>query len=317
MTRAERRRWVIRNRILAVLCMAAIIAVVIIIIAAASNAKGKKTAENNEQAVTQTVEEGTTTEETTTEETTTEETTPARTYGNWDIASLSSDRVACGFVRENVNEDNVPLGVLSFQEAYGEYNADFVEDTSKKVIYLTMDEGYANEETAEELDIYKEKGVNITFFCTMDFLENCPDLVQRMVDEGHAVGSHSATHPHMIELSQSEQEDEIMSVANVLKEDYDYEVRYFRFPYGEFNEQSLGIVDNLGLKSVFWSFAYDDYSEEQPDVQESLQLALSCVCPGAIFLLHAESSTNLAMLSDFIDGVREMGYEFGGPIPLD
>ena len=118
-------------------------------------------------------------------------------------------------------------------------------------------------------------------------------------------------------LDLATQQEEIMDVVNFMKDNYNYDVRLFRFPEGQFSDQSPALVNNLGLKSVFWSFAYGDYSSTQPDVAESLQLTLSCVHPGAIYLLHANSSTNLALLPDFIDGVRAKGYEFAGVYPVD
>ena len=85
----------------------------------------------------------------------------------------------------------------------------------------------------------------------------------------------------------------------------------FRYPEGAFSKQSMGLVNNLGFKVSFWSYAYNDYSEEQMPVPEALQKALDSVHPGAIYLLHAKSDTNTAMLADFIDGVRAKGFDFG------
>ena len=215
----------------------------------------------------------------------------------------------------NKNEDGVPNGIINFQQTYGKYNADFINDTSKKVIYLTMDEGFSNEQTADVLDILREKDVRVTFFCTMDFIEKRPDYIRRMLDEGHKIGDHSITHQSMPSLSRDEQQSEIMTVVDYMKENYDYDVMLFRFPYGHFSDECLALVNNLGLKSVFWSFAYDDYSSEQPDPDESLEWMMQCLHPGAIYLLHADSATNLALLPGLIDRVRAEGYEFGGVYP--
>ena len=133
-----------------------------------------------------------------------------------------------------------------------------------------------------------------------------------MIDEGHQIGDHTCTHPDMAKLSVEEQKEQIMGVYNEAKDQFGYEMKYFRFPEGIFSAEALGLVNNLGMESVFWSYAYNDYDEDnQPDVQESLQKALDALHPGAIYLLHASSTTNTAMLGDFIDGVRARGYEFG------
>ena len=81
---------------------------------------------------------------------------------------------------------------------------------------------------------------------------------------------------------------------------------------GEYSEQTLALTKELGYQSVFWSFAYKDWVvDEQPDVASSLANALNKVHGGAIYLLHAESTTNASMLADFIDGCRAKGFEFG------
>ena len=321
LTKKQRRKIVMRNRLIAAAVLLVIIVVIIILIVSCSkNSAAKNTAEIDQTAFEiQTTSDETASDESENETTEAEtwEDLPEQTFGNWDLSMLSGEKVPYGFNWDDLDENGVPSGVEYYKSLYGQFRADFISDRTDKTIYLTMDEGTVNEETADILDILKEKNVKATFFCTSEFVEECPDLIERMISEGHRIGSHSITHQRMPRLSLETQEEEIMDVVNKMKETYNYDVRLFRFPTGEFCEQSLALVENLGLKSVFWSFAYDDYSEEQPDVQESLENALDCLHPGAIYLLHAASSTNQAMLSDFIDGVREAGYEFGGVYPVD
>lgn len=97
-----------------------------------------------------------------------------------------------------------------------------------------------------------------------------------------------------------------------VKENFDYEMRLFRYPAGKFSEQSLALVNNCNYTSVFWSFAYLDYDvNNQPDTKESLQKLKDKLHPGAIYLLHAESETNAKILGDFIDAASGQGYTFG------
>ena len=121
----------------------------------------------------------------------------------------------------------------------------------------------------------------------------------------------------MATLDLETQKEEIMDVVNKLKKDFNYDCRLFRFPEGEFSARSLALVDNLGMKSVFWTYAYNDFSTTQPPVQESYEKAVKYLHPGAIYLLHASSSTNRAFLADWIDAAREKGYEFAGVYPVD
>ena len=100
------------------------------------------------------------------------------------------------------------------------------------------------------------------FFVTYDFADREPELIRRIIHD-------------------------------YVKENFGYEMRYFRFPSGNFNEQTLAVVQSMGYKSVFWSFAYKDWlTDDQPDPKESEERIVKAACPGNIYLLHAVSSTN-------------------------
>ncbi|EOT21680.1 delta-lactam-biosynthetic de-N-acetylase [Eubacterium sp. 14-2] len=209
---------------------------------------------------------------------------------------------------------NRPAGCMQYQEKYGKCNAHFiVDEPEKKVIYLTIDEGYEYGCSPRILDTLKEKNVHAVFFVTKSFASQNPDLVQRMIDEGHEVGNHSVTHPAAGLPSQTieQQTEEVTGNHSYIKEQFDYDMHLFRYPAGKFSEQSAALLNNLNYKSIFWSFAYLDYDvNNQPDPGESLQKLMDCLHPGAIYLLHAESETNTQILGDFIDQTRAQGYEF-------
>lgn len=214
----------------------------------------------------------------------------------------------------DLDEYNRPAGCMQYQEKYGMYNAHFIKDEpEKKVIYLTMDEGYEYGCSDRIMDTLKEKNVHVVFFVTKPYAEQNPELVKRMIAEGHEVGNHSVTHPAAGLPSQDieTQTNEINENHRYIKEQFGYDMHLFRYPAGKFSQQSVALINNLNYKSVFWSFAYLDYDvENQPDPAESLQKAISKLHPGAIYLLHAESETNTQILGDFIDQARAQGYEF-------
>lgn len=214
----------------------------------------------------------------------------------------------------DLDEWNRPAGCMQYQNKYGMYNAYFIKDEpEKKVIYLTMDEGYEYGCSERILNILKEKNVHAVFFVTKSYAKQNPQLVQRMIDEGHEVGNHSVTHPSAGLPSQDieTQTYEINENHRYIKEQFGYDMHLFRYPAGKFSQQSIALINNLNYKSVFWSFAYLDYDvENQPEPTESLQKIVSKLHPGAIYLLHAESETNTQILGDFIDQARAQGYEF-------
>ncbi len=230
-----------------------------------------------------------------------------------DVNGLDTTRLDWG-QGGDLDEWNRPAGCMQYQEKYGKYNAHFIVDNpEKKVIYLTLDEGYENGYTPQFLDILKEKNVHAVFFVTQSYARDNPELVQKIIDEGHELGNHSVTHPSDGVSSKGieEQKNEVMGLHSYVKDNFGYEMHLFRYPAGIFNEQSLAVLNNLNYKSVFWSFAYLDYDvENQPDPAESLQKLVKCLHPGALYLVHAESETNAKILGDFIDEARAQGYEF-------
>lgn len=209
-----------------------------------------------------------------------------------------------------VDADNRPDGATVYQEKYGQYAADFIRENNQN-IYLTFDEGYENGYTDDILDTLKEKGVQAVFFVTMPYVQSEPELVQQMIDEGHIVGNHSVNHPSFPEISFEECQQEIMELHDYVKENFGYEMSLFRFPMGEFSEADLKVVQDLGYRSVFWSFAYRDWLvDEQPDPQEAIATIEDKCHPGAIYLLHAVSETNAQILGQVIDDLRGEGYVF-------
>ena len=214
--------------------------------------------------------------------------------------------------RVKAKQQSSGSGAARARPTYGKYNACFIGDYTKD-IYLTFDEGYEYGQTESILNTLKEKGVSATFFVTEPYAKENPDLVRRMIDEGHVLGNHSVTHPSagMPSLSLDKQENEVTENHAYIKENFGYDMYLFRYPTGRFSEQSLALLNNCNYKSIFWSFAYLDYEvNNQPDRVSSLQKMKDKLHPGAIYLLHAESETNAAVLGDFIDAVRAAGYGF-------
>lgn len=259
-------------------------------------------------------EAGNTAEQTiklTVKQATNEQFNPPATEVIGDYSQYSAETIPFGVGSNYDLVTNRPTGLDYYTNLYGKYAADFIMPDSGYV-YLTFDEGYENGYTPTILDTLKEKNVKAVFFVTLPFAKENPDLMRRMIDEGHMIGNHTVSHLSMPTLSAEEQVNEIKEVNDYVLENYGYQMKLFRFPTGAFSEQSLAIAQSLGYRSVFWSFAHRDWLvDDQPDVTESLNNAVAKSHSGAIYLLHAVSSTNTQMLGDFIDQVRAKGLEFG------
>ena len=193
------------------------------------------------------------------------------------------------------------------------YDAYYVGDDSEKVIYLTFDCGYENGNTEPILDALKKHNVKATFFVVGHFLETAPDLVKRMVAEGHAVGNHTYHHPDMSAISDQESfQKELDDVADLFYEITGMRLsKYYRPPQGKCNAENVKMAQEIGYNTIFWSLAYVDWdTEKQPSHAEAFDKLTTRIHPGAIVLLHNTSQTNGEILDELLTKWEEMGYTF-------
>ncbi|MGD8191349.1 delta-lactam-biosynthetic de-N-acetylase [Brevibacillus ginsengisoli] len=188
----------------------------------------------------------------------------------------------------------------------------FLGDTSKKELYLTFDNGYENGFTAKILDVLKEKKVPAIFFVTGHYAKDQPELMKRMVQEGHLIGNHSWSHPDMTNIAESRIKEELEKVkAEVAQVTGQQNMSYLRPPRGIFNERSLAVSKSMGYTSVFWSIAYKDWdTKTQKGWKYAYDQVMAQLHPGAVILLHSVSEDNAQALGSIIDAARKQGYEF-------
>ncbi|NMB98573.1 MAG: delta-lactam-biosynthetic de-N-acetylase [Clostridiaceae bacterium] len=186
----------------------------------------------------------------------------------------------------------------------------YVGDTSKKVIYLTFDEGYENGYTPQILDVLKENDVKTIFFVTGSYIDRNPELVQRMLDEGHQVGNHTINHPSLPDLDFEKLEDELLGLDKKFHEKFGTSFKYMRPPSGEYSERTLAAAKQLGYKTIFWSFAYDDwYADKIRGADYAYNKVMANLHNGAVLLLHAVSKDNADALDRIIKDIKAQGYE--------
>lgn len=183
--------------------------------------------------------------------------------------------------------------------------------TQEKVLYLTFDCGWENGYTFDVLDTLKEKSVPAAFFCTLDHIDAEPELIRRMIDEGHIVGNHSANHPDFSKISREKMTAEIKECEDRLVNDFGYKPVFFRYPEGAYSEDSLDLVYSLGYKTAFWSCAYADWDvNDTKGADYAFETVTARLHPGAVILLHSVSPDNAEALGRIIDHARAQGYEF-------
>ena len=230
-------------------------------------------------------------------------------------------------VREPIEEKLTPEGIgwgLSFGDSSAQptgnaspqelalYDAYFMKEGDEKVIYLTFDCGYENGNTEKILDALKAHNAPATFFVVGHFLETEPEIVNRMAEEGHAVGNHTYHHYDINTLDGEEFRKELEDVETLFHEITGKELSpYYRPPEGKCGTTNLKLAKDLGYVTCFWSLAYVDWDpDKQPTHEAALDKLTARIHPGAIVLLHNTSQTNGEILDELLTKWEEMGYTF-------
>ena len=201
-------------------------------------------------------------------------------------------------------------------ESIAEYDAFYIDKSlteGEKRIYLTFDAGYENGNVEKILDTLKEEGVPAAFFLLDNIILKNTDLVNRIAEEGHLVCNHTKNHKNLSYADDEQIRRDLTSLENIYREKCGREMaKYFRFPEGSYSIEALKSVQKLGYKTIFWSFAYDDWdNNRQPDPNRAIKKVLDNTHNGAVMLFHPTSSTNAQILPELIHRWREMGYTFG------
>jgi len=216
------------------------------------------------------------------------------------------------FSRKN---DHVASGsgeLFDISEYQGFY-LDKAATEEDKVIYLTLDCGYGSSNTKVILDVLKKHGVKATFFVTKMFMDAEPEMVRRMVEEGHTVGNHTVSHKELPTLTDEEIYQEI-----IVCEERFFEITgtqmplFFRPPGGAYSKRTMQISKDLGYTTVFWSLAYYDYDlNDQPGKKYVIDHFEEYHHNGAIPLMHNDSSSNKDAMDAVITLLKKEGYRFG------
>ena len=204
---------------------------------------------------------------------------------------------------------------IAFIEEYDGFYIDkkHGDQCDEKVIYLTFDAGYENGNVARNLDTLKCESVPAAFFVLGHMIEKETALVVRMQNEGHLVCNHTFSHKSMVNKSQAEFSAELERLEqSCIKYTGKALAKFYRPPEGKFDENSLRHAKEIGYKTVFWSFGYDDWdNNRQMSADKAKKKILDNLHNGEIMLLHPTSNTNAEILGDVIREIKSQGYRFG------
>lgn len=212
-------------------------------------------------------------------------------------------------------EDEVPSrGELPLSELRRKYRYTFYMrgNPNRQEIALTFDDAPDPRFTPQILDVLKAKGVSATFFIMGENAERHPELVKRMVREGHAVGNHTYTHPDLTKISDAVFHKQVLETQELLESLIGYRPFLFRPPYGTIYERHLRWLGENQLVTVNWNADSKDWrSLSKQQVYANIMKGIK---PGAIVLQHAgggkgeDLSGTIAALPLVIDELRKQGY---------
>lgn len=187
------------------------------------------------------------------------------------------------------------------------------DESDRRVIYLTFDTGYENGNVEKIVDTLDNNGIKGAFFLLDNIILKNTDLVKKMHEGGHLICNHTKNHKNLSGSSLDEIRNDLSALEKICEEHAGITMsKYFRFPEGKYSEKSLRCVSDLGYKTIFWSFAYDDWDNgRQMNEEAAINKIISNTHNGSIILLHPTSKTNADIMQRLIDAWRDMGYEFG------
>ena len=211
-----------------------------------------------------------------------------------------------------------PMRITTMQRENRAHNVYFIAADSA-VAYLTFNcdkdqfatnsAGEPKSYTSVVLDILKNYSVKATFFVTGRFCHAYPDIVQRIIDEGHILGNYGYSSIELPGLTTEEMTAQIMSLHDYIQETFGYTMTQLR-PYGDaYSLRTFALANSLGYTTVLYSASYLDKS---PDAQlndsEAFDKIISQIHHGAIFRMHTISPNTLAILTDVIGVIRDSYY---------
>ena len=184
----------------------------------------------------------------------------------------------------------------------------FCVDHKEKIVALSFDAAWGNEDTGKILSILKKIKVHVTFFMTGGWIEKYPDDVKAIQKAGHELGNHSENHKQMSTLSSEQCKEEIMKVHERVKKLTGTSMKVFRPPYGDYNDTLIQTVNACGYKPIQWDIDSVDWKNYGPDSILNTVLNHKHLGNGSIILCHNGAKYTAQVLEQLIDGLQKKGY---------
>lgn len=198
--------------------------------------------------------------------------------------------------------------IASVSQAVNKVNPIYFVYTEEPKIGISFDATWGAEHTEQILATLEKHQVKATFFLTNIWLKEYPDMAKKIADAGHEIAMHSVSHPHMNDLSQEQIKTELIDNQAMIKEVTGYQAELFRFPFGEYNNQSVNIVKELGFYPIQWSIDSLDWKKEMTK-EDIVARVTKDLHNGAIILCHNNGVYTAEALDDILTNAASKGYQ--------
>ena len=179
-------------------------------------------------------------------------------------------------------------------------------ETREKKVALTFDAAWGSDKTLKIVQTLENAGIKGTFFLVGFWIEQNKDKVKAIDEAGFDIGTHSNTHPKMSTLSQAKMKEELETSMNMITNITGKPVRFFRAPFGDYNDTLITVAGNLGLKTIQWDV--DSLDWKGLSANEILSRVKASVKNGSIILFHNNSDHILEALPLVISYLKAEGY---------
>lgn len=183
-------------------------------------------------------------------------------------------------------------------------------DTSEKLISITFDAAWGADKTKDIMDILEKHEAKATFFLVGFWIKEYPDLVKEIDERGFEIGNHSQSHLKMSTISEQEMQEEIQLVNNQIEQLINKKPKYFRPPFGDYNNQLIQTVENNQMQAIQWTV--DSLDWKGIGATQILQRVAKSTKNGSIILCHNNSDHIVEALPLVLAQLKGQGYKFVG-----
>lgn len=185
-------------------------------------------------------------------------------------------------------------------------------ETNKNVVCLTFDCAWGADDIPEIIETLTSNNITATFFTVGDWVKKYPESVSALDKAGMEIGNHSYSHAHVNNLSFEENIEDMKKCNELIEDIINSKVKYYRGPYGEYNNIVINAAENQNMKVIQWDIDTLDYQGKTPS--EMCERIKARLRPGSIILMHNDTKYTSNGLQEIIDTIQNEGYEI---IPLD